>query len=138
LLTGGGVTVRTPGRFLEGPSEHCEHPLGENDGAQGDKCKWQSVEKQGWKRQRERRRHFKGCSEERFSRQRRIQRDGNKCQKEGPERNSALGRKVGSRGASEGGVYRSKYFIRLTYVGIYWLFETRFMGHFQDFHILAE
>jgi len=39
--------------------EHREHPLGENDGAQGGICKWQSVDKPGWRRQRERRSHFK-------------------------------------------------------------------------------
>jgi len=37
-----------------------------------------------------------------FLRQGRIQRDGNKCHKEGLERNSARGRKAGSLGASEG------------------------------------
>jgi len=32
----------------------------------------------------------------------RSQGDGNKCHQEGPERNPALGRKVGSLGASDG------------------------------------
>jgi len=35
-------------RLLVRPSGHCEHPLGENEGVQGGKCKWQSVKRQRW------------------------------------------------------------------------------------------
>jgi len=61
-----GTEPRAKGiRLMEVPSEHWEHPLGENNVVQGGRCKWRSVVGQEWRRQRER--QLPGCSEERVS-----------------------------------------------------------------------
>jgi len=65
----------------------------------GGKYKWQSVERQGWRKQRER--QFRASSMERFSKaMQNPKRPGHFVQRRA--RNSALGRRVGSLGATEG------------------------------------
>jgi len=67
--------------------------------APGGKCNWGSVERQRWT---ERREGFEDARRNGFQGRYKSQSDGSRCREEGPERNSAVGRRVGSLGAWEG------------------------------------
>jgi len=87
----------TPGRLLEGPSEHREHPRGENDGAQGANARgsqWISRDSKGKGQGISRNDRRNGVQ-----RQSSIQRDGTNVNKSETQ-HSAPGR--GALGASQG------------------------------------